>query len=308
MQKIESQYLQIKLDTSLELREARDNLVNLKYAMEEAQIVLDQSTFESPATIRQAEISSKKASRTFVQSSENYVLKERQARAKMQEVAATLSKQQSKYDQMAELITEFRIVAPKDGMLIYIREWGGKKKTVGSRVRAWDPSVATLPDLSVMISKTYVNEIEISKIKVGQTVQLGVDAFPDRSFTGKVYEVANIGEDRPNSDIKVFEVSIELDDTDTTLRPSMTTSNTIQVSITDSTLIVPLEAVQKQDSISYVIKMSGFRLVRQEVKTGLSNDTDIVIEVGLKQDDEVYLSIPDNVDDLKLVSLPKEGS
>ncbi|MEZ4997192.1 MAG: efflux RND transporter periplasmic adaptor subunit [Bacteroidales bacterium] len=56
----------------------------------------------------------------------------------------------------------------------------------------WDPVVATLPDLSSMISKTYVNEIDVSKVKVGQPVRLTVDAFPEKSYTGEVISVANM--------------------------------------------------------------------------------------------------------------------
>ena len=48
--------------------------------------------------------------------------------------------------------------------------------------------------------------------------------------------VANVGEQRPNSDAKVFEVRVEIDGTDPTLRPSMTTSNKIIASVKDSTL------------------------------------------------------------------------
>jgi HlyD family secretion protein len=35
-----------------------------------------------------------------------------------------------------------------------------------------------------MISKTYVNEIDVSKVKAGQRVRLTVDAFPDKTYTG----------------------------------------------------------------------------------------------------------------------------
>lgn len=54
--------------------------------------------------------------------------------------------------------------------------------------------MATLPDLSKMITKTYVNEIDISKVKVNQKVDISIDAFPDKKLSGVVTEVANIGE------------------------------------------------------------------------------------------------------------------
>ena len=303
LQKIESQYLQTKLDTSLDLREIRDNLINLKYAMEEAQIALDQSKFEPPETIRQAEITIAKAERAHEQAKENYVLKVKQAKAKMQEVEATLYQQQAKYDDMVSLLGQFKITAPKDGMLIYIKEWNGKKKTVGSTISTWNPSVATLPDLSLMTSETYVNEVDIRKIKLDQEVEVGVDAFPGKKFSGNVIEVANIGEQRPNSDAKVFQVKIEIKETDTLLRPSMTTSNAIKTAALDDVIYVPLECLHANDSVTYVIKSEGFRMVRKEVKTGLTNENEVVIEQGLKEGDIVFLSTPDKIDNLKFSPL-----
>ena len=88
-------------------------------------------------------------------------------------------------------------------------------------VQTWDPVIATLPDLSVMVSKTYVNEVDISFIEVGLSTNISFDAFPDKKLTGKVIQIANVGEQKPNSDSKVFEVLIELNESDTTMRPGM---------------------------------------------------------------------------------------
>lgn len=303
LQKIESQFIQIKLDTTLELREFRDNLINLNYGMEEKKLILEQSKYEPPATIRQAEIDLDKAVRAYTQAKENYKLKVRQAKAKIKEIAVTMSKQQSKFDRMEDLVGKFTIKAPMGGMLIYIRDWNGKKKEVGSQISSWDPSVATLPDLSVMISKTYVNEVEIRKVKKNQTVEIGVDAFPEKMFTGKVIEIANVGEQKPNSDAKVFEVIIQINESDTLLRPAMTTSNIILADVQDSVLYLPLEAVHSRDSITFVYRSGSFRIFKQEVTLGLVNENEVVISSGLEEKDEVYLSVPENGDDLKLVKL-----
>jgi HlyD family secretion protein len=227
LSKIESQYTQTRLDTALEMRKLRDDMVNLKFSVEEKQLILKQSKYEPPAAIRQAEIEVEKTKRTFDQEEKNYKLKLQQNKAKMQEVAATLSQQQTKYDRMTDLLKEFVVNAPKGGMLIYKKDWNGRKKKVGSTIDAWDATVATLPDLSTMISQTYVNEVDISKVQKGQVVKIGIDAFPDKKISGKVMSVANVGEQLPDNDAKVFEVTILLDNIDTTLRPAMTTSNTI---------------------------------------------------------------------------------
>lgn len=305
VQKNESQFTQTKLDTTLTMRGARDELVNLKYFMEEKKIGLEQSKFEPPATIRQAEIELDKAERSFNQAVENYKIKNEQSAAKMQEVSATLNIQRQKYEQMQKLIEKFVITAPKGGMVIYIREWDGKKKAVGANISPWDLAVATLPDLSMMTVNTYVNEIDIRKIKEGQQVRIGVDAFPEKKFTGKVTSVANVGEQKPNSDAKVFEVEILVNESDSILRPAMTTSNSIVANSYKDVLYIPLEAVQTKDSTTFVYKNEGFGMVKKEVKLGATNENEVIVEKGLKEGDKIFLSVPKDADDLKLVKLGK---
>jgi len=65
LEKYESTLIKTKLDTSLELRNARDELINLQYNLEEKKIALEQSKYEPPATIRQVEIDLEKGERAF---------------------------------------------------------------------------------------------------------------------------------------------------------------------------------------------------------------------------------------------------
>ncbi len=302
----QSQYTQTKLDTTLQMRQARDELVNLKYAIEEKQIILDQSKFEPPATIKQNEINLEKAKRAYQQAFENYSIRQAQNRAKMQEVTANLRKAQNELRALTKLMGEFTITAPEDGMLIYRKGWDGKPMKEGSTISAWDPVVATLPDLAVMISKTYVNEVDVRKIKVGQRVEVGLDAFPEKQLTGKVIKVANVGEQRPNSDAKVFQVNIELDGYDPLLRPAMTTSNRIIVSVVDSATFIPLECLHSQnDSITYVFKKEGLSVKKQEVMIGDNNMNEVVVLKGIAPGDRLYLSVPGGHEDDPISLLPE---
>ena len=295
VEKFETQYTKTQLDTTLELRTARDNLINLKYALEEKQIVVDQSIYEPPATQRQAMIELDKSKRAYEQATENYELKLEKAEADMKEVSANLRKAQQEYRDMVEILGEFTIYAPKSGMVIYRRDWEGKKQGIGAQVNVWEPVVAELPNLKEMISKTYVNEIDISKVKRGQDVEVGVDAFPDRSYTGKVIEVANIGQQLPNSNAKVFEVIIEVNEYDSILRPAMTTKNEIITAILDSVIYIPIECIRANDSMTYVY-VSG---ARQQVIPGRSNENEIIIVAGLSENDMVYLVPPDDAEEMR---------
>ena len=185
--------------------------------------------------------------------------------------------------------------------MIYARTWYGKKEP-GSRISAWDPVVAELPDLTDMISKTYVNEVDISKVQVGQDVTIKVDAFPDRNYTGSVLKVANIGEQLRGYDAKVFEVIVQVNEVDSIMRPAMTTSNEIVTNVLDAVTHIPLEALFS-DSLSFVYKRDGNSLVKQEVITGLSNDDMIVIEHGLAAGEAIYLTEPNNKSSLTFIPI-----
>jgi hypothetical protein len=138
-----------------------------------------------------------------------------------------------------------------------------------------------------------VNEIDVSKLKTNQPVRVGVDAFPEKSYTGVVTDVANIGEQLPNTDAKVFEVIIRVNEYDPILRPSMTTSNHIVTKSFDDVLYVPLEAIHADDSLSYVYTT---RNRKQIVITGEQNENFIIVEKGLAEGEDVYLSIPENLE------------
>lgn len=294
LQQAQSQYTQVSLDSTLTLSQARDNLINLEYALEERQIAVEQSKYESPAVQRQVEIDLDKARRQLAQEKKNYITKVKQAEAKMSEVEADLQEERNEVQKIRDLTEKFTVRAPANGMVIYRRYSDGTKVTEGTEISAWNPTVAELPDFSVMESVTYVNEVDVQKVKPNLPVEIGLDAIPEKTLTGIVTSVANIGEQRPNSNSKVYEVIIEVAESDSVLRPAMTTSNRIIVNRVDDAMYIPLESIHVQDSSSYVFKKSGLSTVLQEVELGLMNENEVIVHRGLNMDDVIYLSVPED--------------
>jgi RND family efflux transporter MFP subunit len=305
LQKAEAQYTTAQLDSALNLAQAREDVRTAEYLLEEKKLARDQAQYEAPTIKRQAEIDYEKAVRGLERSKASLQTKLKQAIAKMSEVGAERDRHANSLRIIQDVMAGFTVKAPASGMVIYVREWNGKKKGVGSQWSPWDPAVATLPDLTQMESMTYVNEIDVRKIAVGQKVAISLDADPTKRLEGKVTHVANVGEQRPNQDSKVFEVKIEIAKADTTLRPGMTTSNAIETSVVANVLSVPIEAVMSEGGVSYVYKKDGRGVVKQEVQTGVMNDNEIVIARGVKQDDRVLLVAPANAATLELVRLPE---
>ena len=287
-----------KMDSNLNLSNYRDQIINASEQVEEMQIILDESKFESPAVIRRAEMDKDKALRKLQQEEKGYELKERQAISKVERNKIELRRKESRVGKLEGVYNSLIITAPKAGMVIYGKERMGEKIKVGSTVSPFMPMIATLPDLSSMLSITYVNEIDISKVKKGQKVILGIDAIPEKQLEGTVVSVANIGQPMPKSDAKVFEVKIRVFGIVDDLKPSMTTSNTIQTATFSDTLFIPTEAVFENDSLQFVYLENG-SVIKQIVDLGDQNDNHILINGGLSAGDKVLLVEPENAEELE---------
>jgi multidrug efflux pump subunit AcrA (membrane-fusion protein) len=279
------------LDTAVTLTNLRDDIKNQRFAVEEARIILAESKYEPPATIRRADIELNKDIRQLEQLKKNYELRKAQALSDISQSRQAYQDGTELVNVLQDFLAQFTVRAPSDGIVIYKEDWNGTKRKAGSSVNAFDRTVATLPDLTSMISQTYVSEIEVNKVKAGQKVVISVDALPSKSYTGTVTSVANIGEVLPNSDAKMFEVLIKIDGTDMELRPAMTTWNKIIINTIPQAIYVPTECIHTgADSITYVYTKKGNK---QVVVLGEMNDKNIIIKEGLKPGDVVYTVQPE---------------
>ncbi len=304
LDKIQTQLEQAKIDTAIELKGLRDELINMDFTKKEKRLKLEENKYEAQSVVQATQLELERTERDYKQLQKRYELKQIQAQAKIEEIRTLQRQNQMKMDQLTNLSNQFSINAPEDGMLIYARTWRSKKEP-GSRISAWDPVVAELPDLSDMISKTYVNEVDISKVQQGQDVNMKIDAFPDNAYTGKVIKVANIGEQLRGYDAKVFEVIVQVNEIDSIMRPAMTTSVEIITETYQQALYIPLEGLFN-DSLSFVYKKEGNKIVKQEIITGASNDTEIIIDHGLSDGDEILLTTPENSEEIEFIYIDEE--
>lgn len=303
LENAQSKYTQQQLDTTLTLKQERNAIKDLLFNIEENKLELTRSVYEPPATIRQLEIKIEKNERDLKEKKEDYSIKKRQANAKMIQVGTEVSKIKKQIEELTDLQKEFTIYSDDAGMVTYVKERNGTKKKVGSTISPWEPAIASLPDLTKMESKTYSNEVDIRKIKKGLPVKVGFDAFPDIELEGVVTDVANVGENKRGSDIKLFQVLIKLNETNTNIRPGMTTSNRILTHEEEDVLKVPLEAIFTKDSISFTYVKAGYSIQKKQVELGLSNNDEIIITKGLKENETVFLNKPEDTNDKSITLL-----
>ncbi len=295
LDKASTEYEDARIDSNLNLSNQRDEITNAILDRDEKEIIVKESIYESPSVQKKAQMDCDKAQRKYEQEKEAYTLKKKQEENKVNRQFINFRQLRERLDGLNELYKSLVITAPKSGIITYIKNpWGITK--VGSEVSGSD-AVATIPEMTNLISRTYINEIDISKVKEGQKVDIGIDAFPNKKMTGKVVSIANIGQSMPNSDAKVFEVKIKIFGADKDLKPAMTTNNIIYAGTYPDTLFIPSDAVFENDSLQYVY-LSKDGLYRQVVRLGEENENFVIAKEGLHDGDLLYLNEPEDASDL----------
>jgi multidrug efflux pump subunit AcrA (membrane-fusion protein) len=292
-----------KIDSTLALEAQRETIQKERDRVLDAELKVEQSSFESKAVQRQTAIELEKARRSLSKSKRDLITKTQKHKTVIARNERKVKRFEYKKKLMDQLRSELTVKSPADGMIIYGTGYNGQKVKVGSRVGRWMPLIATLPDLNTLISEMYVKEIDIAKVKINQNVNITIDAFPKKIFKGQIISIANIGQEIPGEFQNGFKVKVELEDFKEDLLPSMTTTNSIITNSIDETLYINKKAVLGNDTISYVIKKEGLSLVRKEVITGLETDEYFQVKEGLIENEKVILQHPENINELELIRL-----
>ncbi len=146
-----------------------------------------------------------------------------------------------------------------------------------------------LDDLSRLLVGASVSEIDISKIKLGQTVILTFDAIPGREYSGRIVEVPQVGEviqGTPN-----FQVVIEIDNPDENIHPEMTASSKVVVDMLEDALLVPNRALRLLDGARVVYVLREGKEIPVALTLGSRSDTySEVVSGELAQGDQILLN------------------
>jgi len=275
-----------KLDSSLTLSAARDAIQKAKDAVLDKEIKVQQSVYESRAVQRQAKLELEQAQRSYVRSKRELEQRRRKLKTTIVRYEQKVEKYQHRKDLYMQLRSQLDIKSPADGMIVYGNGYDGKIK-VGSHVGRWAPLIATLPDLSTLMSEVYVKEVNIAKISLGDKVRIKIDAFPDRKFIGEVTKIANIGQEIPGEYQNGFKVQVTLAPYHVELLPGMTTANEIITGTWENVLMIPKSTVFADDSVRYVMKVSALGAEKTVVLIGGENEEFFMINSGLEEGDAV---------------------
>ncbi|MBP2651768.1 MAG: macA 4 [Firmicutes bacterium] len=190
----------------------------------------------------------------------------------------------SNYDNYGTQLNYYVITSPVEGIVIGAPTPAGE--TVVQGISA-SQTIVTIADMSVMQVKVLVDESDIGKVKVGQQATFTVDAYSDKTFTGKV---ASISRDATtSSNVVYYPVYVNVDSPEDLLFPTMTARATINVGESKNVLVVPLAALRSEKIGQCVQVMVNGKAENRLVTLGLRDDEKVEITSGLDEGDLVVL-------------------
>jgi len=291
-----------KIDSAIKLTKLREELNEFTYDLEYKKIELEQAKYESPAFQRKKQVEYNRTIRQMEKKRRNYELTRLKLKVQIKRSENYYRRDFEKDSLLNVAARACRVRAPQDGMVMYAKLWGGRKLRVGDQVSRWNPTIATLPDMSVLVSETYVQEIDITKIAVGDSVEINIDALPNKKYSGVISKIANIGQELPGFDTKVFKVIIEMNEHGEEIKPAMTTDNKIILTTLEDAVKIPRNCLFSNNGDTFVyIKKKG-KVWKKRVKRGLENDTEIVITSGLNVGDIILTSAPENNEEVQFIN------
>lgn len=296
----------IQFDPTQQETNMRDATAELKIAeanLERAKAQLDMD-------LKQLDLDFKKAERSFYEKQSEapiirkeaelemdlarmkYELQKKMLEADIQKTQVEVDKARDQKEQATRELESMTLSAPIPGLVVYLEIWkGSMMDKVQEGDNPWPgQGLINLPDLSTMIVKTTVSEVDISKVKKDQRCTIQLDAVPGPVFSGVVTEVGTLARPKERgSKINVFDVEIQLDSTDARLKPGMSARADIIIEEFDNVLSVPLEAVFEVDDTTIVYSKGGRRI---PVALGARNSSSVIVTSGLTGGEEICLMDP----------------
>jgi multidrug efflux pump subunit AcrA (membrane-fusion protein) len=204
----------------------------------------------------------------------------------MRQLAAELSRARASLRNAIVKLSYAVIRAPLSGVVGSVSTREGETVAAGFNA----PTFVTIVDLERLQLDAYVDEVDIGRVKVGQTSFFSVDAFPHKEFHGRltaIYPQAVV-----QDNVVTYDCIISIDTPyDGLLRPQMTANVTIMAENRENVLVLPVGAVKRRNGKS-VVWRKGNRVEEVSVSTGWQDDARVEILSGLSEGDEILLSPP----------------
>ncbi|MDA0337930.1 MAG: efflux RND transporter periplasmic adaptor subunit, partial [bacterium] len=217
---------------AVEVARQKADIENKEAALRLAQLQVEKIKFESFIDKEEAGLRAKQAQLALGQAHTQFLAQAIVDSVELRKQELRVAEQERQFERSEKDLANLSVLAENPGLVVYEKIWKGSRP---EKIRVGDEpwggaTLVTLPDLSLMRVKTWVNEVDVDKINVGLAVIIRLDALPGPVFHGKVTSVASLGREKEgDKNVKVFDIEVEIEEQDTRLKPGMTASSEVVI-------------------------------------------------------------------------------
>jgi len=207
--------------------------------------------------------------------------KDRYSQPEIARVDAQRSAAQAAYDAAEDTLSQLNLRAPFDGVVYSLPVLEGAYVNPGDLI-------LQEADLSKVRVRAFVDEPDLGRLVPGEPIEVTWDALPGRTWTGAVSAIPAVI--KLHGTRNVGETTCVVDNHDFKLLPNVNVGVTIITAEHRDVLAVPREAVHQEDHTTYVYEIVSEELHRRDVRTAISNLTQVEVTQGLSTNALVALA------------------
>ncbi len=272
--------------------EAKDNtdLKTAEDAVAKDRLEILKDPILSPNQVQTNELNLKEDQGKLKELRLSYALKRQSAAAGIRDLQIQARAQQLAMAQAKENEQKMTVRSPADGIVVINTTWKGNTMgpyEVGDSVRPGAPFIRIVNPNRMEVHLN-VNQLDAPYVKVGEPAVIRMDAYPKLRFSGTIESISPIAEPSDFSDKLLTLAAVALvDGHDPRLMPDLSASVDVQLEKLSRVLLIPRDAILRQNGRAYVRVKSALGFQKQAVTVGSLSDTQAVIESGLRAGDLV---------------------
>jgi RND family efflux transporter MFP subunit len=254
------------------------------YSYQQAQLRLEMRKFESEAMKEEARLQLKQAeialNRTRKQLESQKIIHNSQIISRKM----LINQARNRVKELEERFEQFTLRAPCDGMVVYqeVGSWTSRERLKEGYTAHPREDLISIPDLSNMRIKLYINEVDRQKMRKGLKAKITLDAYPETEFTGEVIDVARLAQKVSyESELKGFEVYVSIDGQDPRLKPGISAQVLIELENYKDKLYIPVGTIFEKEGQTVVFPKGRQNPVA--VYLGPRNEGYVIVERGLNE-------------------------
>jgi RND family efflux transporter MFP subunit len=290
--KADLQRVQAEQEQKVEELEADLKTANIQYEI--SGVNLDLASNEAEVDKKKIRLDLEKASISLQKSKEGIINQKKIQNEEINQAKLKIRQLETNLEEAQATLKNLTVLSPANGIAIIKKNWSTKNKwQVGDQTWSGNAMI-DLPDMHQLKVVADISEIDISKIKLNQPVEIKLDAYSDSSFTGKVISIASLArsKDEKKQKVKVFPVEIVVNGRSKLLMPGMSASARIIVNNVPNILFIPIDALFKKEEKEFVYVKKGSSYKKKNIKTGLTNNDFVEVKEGLDEGDVLALTDP----------------